>query len=259
MALHKVSNNKVDTPRRRELKPAPILKMLGVMAVVAWAIVLIDHAFERLPGGVALAERFPWIVGHAVHVPQFAIPFALIWTITRGRLGEYGFNLNQRPPVFTHRRMLGLGALSGLLMSVRYLPQVIQGTPVGVPRPVTAASVVGNMAFQWVVVGLSEETMFRGLIQTTLMNHLSGRATLLGHDLHIGTILGALLWGAFHLINILVMPLGSVLFVVLLTTVAGLLMGYAYQETRSLLTTIIVHSTMFGVPLTVGYILYWLL
>lgn len=49
------------------------------------------------------------------------------------------------------------------------------------------------------------------------------------------------------------------MFFVVLTTVAGLLMGYAYQETGSLLTTIIVHNTIFGVPLTVGYILYWLL
>ena len=42
-------------------------------------------------------------------------------------------------------------------------------------------------------------------------------------------------------------------------TAAGLLMGYAYQETGSLCTTIIVHNTIFGVPLTVGYILHWLL
>lgn len=52
------------------------------------------------------------------------------------------------------------------------------------------------------------------------------------------------------------MPLGSVVFVVLLTIVAGLLMGYAYQETGSLLTTMIVHNTLFGVPLTIGYLLY---
>ena len=55
------------------------------------------------------------------------------------------------------------------------------------------------------------------------------------------------------------MPLGSAVFVVAVTTVEGLLMGYAYQETGSLLTTIIVHNTIFGIPLTVGYILYCLL
>jgi membrane protease YdiL (CAAX protease family) len=254
-----MNDTQVDRARRRRLKPAPILKMLGVTAIVALVIVLVDDAVRRLPTCEAMVDGSPWVLAHVVHVPQFVIPFALICYLTRGRLGEYGFNLNQRPPIFTHRRMLGLGALSGLLMSLRYLPQVIQGTPVDVPQPVTAASVLGNMTFQWIVVGLSEETMFRGLIQTYLMNHLSGYTTLLGHDLHIGTILGALLWGAFHFINVLVMPLGSVVFVVLLTTVAGLFMGYAYQQTRSLLTTVIVHNTLFGVPLTVGYILYWLL
>ena len=55
------------------------------------------------------------------------------------------------------------------------------------------------------------------------------------------------------------MPLGPVVFLVMLTTVAGLFMGYAYQETGSLLTTVIVHNTLFGIPLAVGYVLYWLL
>jgi len=49
----------------------------------------------------------------------------------------------------------------------------------------------------------------------------------------------------------------TVLFLVALTTAIGLLLGYAYQETGSLATTIIVHNTLFGVHLSVGYILYW--
>ena len=173
-------------------------------------------------------------------------------------MGEYGFNLKQKPPVFTHKRMLGLGALFGLLMSLKYVPSVVRGIPLDIPRPVSLANVLGYMTFQWIVVGLSEETMFRGLVQTYLMNNLKGHVMLLGHDLHVGTVVGAILWGVFHFINILVMPLGSVVFFVVVTTVAGLLMGYAYQETGSLLTTIIVHNTIFGVPLTIGYILYWL-
>jgi len=101
--------------------------------------------------------------------------------------------------------------------------------------------------------------MFRGLIQTYLMNNLERYVKILGHDLHIGAVIGAILWGVFHFINILIMPLGPVVFTVALTTLAGLAMGYAYQETGSLLTTIIVHNTIFGVPLTLGYLLYWLL
>lgn len=100
--------------------------------------------------------------------------------------------------------------------------------------------------------------MFRGLIQTYLMNQLSGYKKLFGHDFHVGTIVSAVIWGAFHFINILIMPFDAVVFYIALTTFAGLWMGYAYQQTKSLLTTIIVHNTLFGVPLVVGYFLYWL-
>jgi membrane protease YdiL (CAAX protease family) len=242
-----------------ELRPAPIIRMLGVATIVAFIIVLGYATLGSLPNSETIVRDSPWILADLAHVPQFLIPFVLICYITKGRLGEYGFNLKQKPPVFTHRRMLGLGALFGLLISLKYVPQVAENTPVDVPQPITLVSVLGNMSFQWIVVGLSEETMFRGLIQTYLMNSLRGYVRVFGHDLHIGTVIGAILWGAFHFVNIIVMPLRPVVFTVILTTVAGLCMGYAYQETHSLLTTIIVHNTIFGVPLTVGYILCWLL
>ena len=238
---------------------APIARMLGVTVIVAFLIVAIHEALRTRSDYAAIMEHASWIVADLVHIPQFLLPLALIWMISRGRLSEYGFNLNQKPPIFTHARMLGLGAFFGLLMSVGHIASAVKGTPLDLPRPVTTANILGNLTFQWIVVGLSEETMFRGLIQTYLMRNLEGRVRFHGHDLHMGTVVGAVIWGLFHFINILIMPLGPVLLTVALTIVAGLLMGYAYQETGSLLTTMIVHNTMFGLPLTVGYVLYWLL
>lgn len=240
-----------------KLKAAPIIKMLGVTVVVVVLIILIDAMLQSLPNYETLMKTSSWIFAILVHLPQFLIPFLIIVYITKGKPGKYGFNLKQEFP-FTHRRMLGVGVLFGLFMSLEYISQVINNAPLDIPQPVTATSVSGTMAFQWIVVGLSEETMFRGLIQTYLMNNLDGYVKILGHDLHIGTIIGAIFWGLFHFINILVMPFKPVLFFVILTTGIGLLMGYAYQRTGSLLTTIIVHNTIFGVPLTIGYILYWI-
>ncbi|HEY59953.1 MAG TPA: CPBP family intramembrane metalloprotease [Anaerolineae bacterium] len=222
-------------------------------------IVLINSTVSSLHNYENIIRDSSWILATLVHVPQFLIPFLLICYLTKGSLGEYGFNLKESPPIFTHGRMFGIGALFGLLMSLKYIPQIIEKTPLDIPQPVTLVNIVGTMTFQWIIIGLCEETMFRGLIQTYLMNNLEGWVRITGHDFHIGTVIGAILWGAFHFINILIMPLGSVVFIVVLTTVAGLLMGYAYQETRSLLTTIIIHNTLFGVPLTIGYILYYLL
>jgi len=232
------------------LRPTPILKMLGVTALVVLSIVAIYINYKWLD---------PWVLASLVHIPQFLIPFLIICYITKGRLRGYGFNLQQMPPTFTYRRMAIVGAIFGFLLSLRYIPQIIGNVPLGIPQPVTAVSVAGNMTFQWVIVGLCEETMFRGLIQTYLMKNLKGRVKILGQYLHIGTVLGAIFWGGFHFIEILHTPLSSVVFLVLLTTAIGLIMGYAYQKTGSLLTTIIVHNTLFGVHLTVGYIIYSLL
>jgi len=222
-------------------------------------IAYIDATFRSLPNYETLAAESSWILATLVHIPQFLVPFVLIYYITKGRLGEYGFNSKENPPSFTHRRMLGLGVFFGLLISLKYIPQIVEDAPLGIPQPISLASVLGNMAFQWIVVGLSEETLFRGLVQTYLMNNLEGYVKILGHNLHIGTVIGAIIWGAFHFINILVLPWETVVFYVIVTTAIGLPMGYAYQETGSLLTTVIVHNTIFGIPLTVGYLLHWLL
>lgn len=241
-----------------ELKAPPIIKMFFVTAIVAFIIIFIDTTLKSLPNYETLMNTSSWIFSDLVHIPQFLIPFLLICYITKGRLEEYGFNLRQKPPIFTHWHMLGLGALFGLFMSLKYIPQVASNIPVDIPQPVTLRNVLGHMTFQWIVVGLSEETMFRGFIQTYLMNNLRGHLKILGHDFHVGTVIAAIIWGLFHFINILIMPLGPVVFFVALTTVVGLFIGYAYQETRSLLSTIIIHNTIFGVPLTIGYVLYWL-
>lgn len=240
-----------------KLRPAPIVKMLIVTVILAVIIIIFNTAFKSLPNHDILMRESSWIFAGLVHLPMFLIPFIIIWFITKGKLKDYGFNLNQEP-LFTHKRMLLLGLGFGILMSLKYIPQLINNTPLDVPRPVTLTNVIGTMTFQWIIVGLCEETMFRGLIQTYLMNNLEGTVNMLGHELHIGTVIGAVIWGLFHFINILIMPLRPVIFFVILTAIVGLPMGYAYQKTRSLVTTIIVHNAIFGVPLTIGYLLYWL-
>ena len=94
-----------------KLRFAPIVRMLGVMAIVAAIIVAIYATLQSLPNFEAMMRDSTWIFADLVHIPQFLIPFVIIYWLTKGRLGEYGFNLKQNPPIFTHRRMLGLGAL----------------------------------------------------------------------------------------------------------------------------------------------------
>jgi len=241
-----------------KLKHKPILKMLAVTVTVMISIYYINAMLLALPNYETLRMESSWIFADLVHVPQFLIPFIIILYITKGRPSHYGFNLKEDPPEFTHKRMLIIGLCFGLLMSIKYIAQIVSGSPVDIPQPVTPTNILGYMTFQWIIVGLSEETMFRGLIQTYLMENLEGEIKIAGHGLHTGTVIAALFWGGFHIINALNMPLSSAVFTVLITTPIGLIMGYAYQRTGSLLTTTLVHNTLFGVPLTIGYILHFM-
>jgi len=241
-----------------KLTPSPILKMLSVTLIVTMLIIFINQRLTSSPAIDTLMRDSAWILSDAVHIPQFLIPLCLILYITKGRISEYGFNFNEDPPEFSHKRMLFIGLCSGLFMSLKYIIQIVRGVPIEVPQPVTLMNFVGYMTFQWIVVGLSEETMFRGLIQTYLMRNLEGSVFVAGHELHVGTVIAGLFWGVFHLINVLCMPLSSALFTVAVTIPIGVVMGYAYQRTGSLFTTVIVHNTLFGVPLTIGYLLYFL-
>jgi len=236
----------------------PIMKMFAVTGLVALMIYYIDNILATLPNYDKIATESPWIVSDLVHLPQFLIPFTIILYITKGKPSKYGFNLNEDPPIFTHDRMLLVGICFGLLMAIIPIIQALTGSPVGVPKPVTLVNILGYLSFQWVIVGLSEETMFRGLIQTYLMNNMSGDIIILGNKLHIGTLISAIFWGGFHIINVINMPFSAALLTVAITTPAGLMMGYVYQRTGSLFSTIIVHNTIFGVPLTFEYLLYFL-
>jgi membrane protease YdiL (CAAX protease family) len=193
-----------------------------------------------------------------VHVPQLIIPLSIILYISNGKPSGYGFNLKEDPPEFSHKRMLFIGSISGLVLSVQYFVRILNGSPIEIPQPVNLVNVLGNLGFQWIIVGLSEETMFRGLIQTYFMENLEGYVNIADHRIHIGTVIGALFWGGFHIINVLNMPLSSAVLTVLITAPIGVLLGYGYQRTGSLLTTILVHNTLFGVPVTIGYLLYFI-
>ena len=232
--------------------------MLSVTGLVAILIYYINSVFSTLPNYDKIVSESSWIISDLVHLPQLLIPFLLILYITRGKPSEYGFNLNEDPPTFSHSRMFLIGACFGLFMIVKPVIQVFTSSSVGVPEPVTLVNVLGYMSFQWIIVGLSEETMFRGLIQTYLMKNLCGEIVILGNTLHLGTLFSAFFWGGFHIINVINMPLGAALLTVAVTTPIGLIMGYVYQRTGSLLSTILVHNTIFGVPLTFEYLLYFL-
>ena len=88
------------------------------------------------------------------------------------------------------------------------------------------------------IVRPTEELLFRGLIQTAL----NGPARDEGWRVQRGTVVGAILFGLYHLINLAYQSPGATLQQVLTAFVIGLVFGVLYDRTRNLVGASLAHS-----------------
>jgi len=212
-----------------------------------------------ISGYKALVENSPWIPKYIGDSVAFAVGVFIIWRISRGRLKDYGFTLASKNLKIKLSLILGiLLGLTGIITD--HLPELISGVQFkpAHPYPLTAVNILGMMTFQWIFVGIFEEAITRGLMQTYLMEKLNGVVTLYKWDFHIGSIITAIIFGVGHFGPHLFFG-GSWLTLVphlLFATAFGLCSSYIYQETKSLVGPILMHNVIDGLIYSVDYLFY---
>jgi membrane protease YdiL (CAAX protease family) len=227
--------------------------MHGTAAGPPFLILILLKAL--FPSFIDLEESFPWIVYYyMMEVPMLLISLLMIKRLSKGKFGDYGFNLSRQDlKLFSS---LWMGVVFALVMAViDHLPPIVKGS-FSVGYDLTFINVLGTLSFMWVFVGIAEETLSRGLIQTYLMNRMDGDVKILRWNLHKGTIVAAVIFGLSHLFNLYRKPLEFVVPQMIYATVFGLVAGYVYQETRSLAGPIILHNVADGLETAIEYLLY---
>ena len=106
-------------------------------------------------------------------------------------------------------------------------------------NPVTLAAQLVALAL---VVGPSEELLFRGVIQTSLNRSIHAAMRWRGWRLPLGTLFAAVLFGLFHLVNIGFQPLAATLEQVVVGIALGLVIGVLYDRTGNLIGAGLFHS-----------------
>ena len=214
---------------------------------------------HRIPGFELLVQSSTWIPKYIGDSIAFAVAMIIIWRISQGRLGEYGFTLARRNLKIKSSIILGvLIGLMGILLD--HFPELIAGVEFEPAHsyPLTVLNVLGMMTFQWIFVGIFEEPITRGLVQTPLMNELKGTVRIFKWDFHIGSVITAIIFGVGHFgphiffggswINL---PLHLAF-----ATLYGFGSSYIYQETKSLAGPILMHNMVDGLLTTVDLLLY---
>ena len=110
------------------------------------------------------------------------------------------------------------------------------------------------LLFQAVLVGPTEEFVSRGLVQTGLNNSIAWSFGYRSVRLKGGTMLGALLFGVAHLINLITQPPGVVLAQVAFAVLFGLVIGFLYDRTANLWGASIFHDIVDGLQAAASFV-----
>jgi len=183
---------------------------------------------------VGLGFRDHWLSGIAAtylaHAWFIAIPLA------------WYFGLSRRFPIGAlQRHQLRPWYVLWLLALIGNVAQAVAS-----PTPAThlppVAALAAELFFLAVLVGPTEELLFRGLIQTGLNRSMPAAIRWRGWTLSVGTVVAAVVFGLWHLTNLTNQALGPTVQQAGVATLMGLVIGVFYARTRNLVGASILHN-----------------
>jgi membrane protease YdiL (CAAX protease family) len=142
------------------------------------------------------------------------------------------FLLGRRFPIGSLTRRMRPWYIAALVLIAVSVGETIASPPSAGFHVPALPTLIAELVLLTFVVGPTEELLFRGVIQTGL-NASFGQS---------GIVVGALLFGLFHLINLATQSLGATLLQVFTATVIGFLFGVLYDRTRNLIGASLAHS-----------------
>jgi hypothetical protein len=149
-----------------------------------------------------------------------------------------------------------IGLSLGLLMTlIDHLPLIVTGEFSLGYEPMTI-NIMGRLSYTGIMVGLAEESIFRGFLQGSLMEKNEPTFNLPGLKLYQSNIIASLIYGASHLLNIFSKSFSYVLPQIIYTTILGTILGYLYRSNGRLVNPIITHNLSNGVETTLEYLIY---
>jgi len=199
------------------------------------------------------STNFPWVNSYV-----FGFTLLIASAITIKRQGTYRlrtilFSRRERVQVL-HIAVIGISF--GVFMTlVDFLP-VIFNESIRLDYDPSLINLLGRMGYVWVLVGVSEEFLFRGLIQTSICYEPDPQVNLSLFKTSRSNIIASLLYGLSHFVNLLSKPVSFVFPQVLYTILFGLALGHVYIRSGRLVEPIIIHNLADGLEYTLEYLMH---
>lgn len=232
-----------------------------ILVAIHFGIQETTHAllfFRTLTDDPVLLQQGSWLHYMNHHLVQMLIAIVLIAILTRGRFAHAGFNLHHL------RESIGLltkGFFPIIFLSLlagHTLVPLFQGVePERFADDIRHIDLIGMMVFSWIIVGISEEIVFRGFFQTAFAAYWPGTFRAFDTDIPIAGLLAAIVFTIAHIHFGTMSADPRQLF---LAFVLGLFYAVAYYRTGSLFAPIIAHNLVDGGIVTVEWMVYkWMI
>jgi uncharacterized protein len=180
---------------------------------------------------------FAWISVH--HIAQALIFLGIMAAISRYRPVDFGFGWGDKEA--GKRYVLRFTLFFGIYTAGAFLTLFLAGSLQQFSYPLTATNIIGQMGFQLLLSGPSEELIFRAFAMTMLVLVITGRVfgARVSHANIIAAVIFALAHVAFSLAPLAVSydPMQLIL-----ATVLGLFYGDCYERTKSMYYPMMMHS-----------------
>lgn len=224
-----------------------LILVMGVSMSSVSLLNTMSSNFEFLPD-------FPWVNSY---VFGFALLTSSAIAIKRQgpvRLSTILFGVGERFPILY---IAVIGICFGVFMTlVDFLPVIFNGG-IRLDYDPSLINLLGRMGYVWILVGVSEEFLFRGLIQATIRYEPDPQVSLCSRfKTSESNVIASLLYGLSHLVNLFSKPVSFVLPQVVYTVLFGLALGHVYIKSGRLVEPIIIHNLADGLEYTLEFLMY---
>ncbi len=121
-----------------------------------------------------LSNHYLWIRHYEHHLWQMVFALLCIAVLSRGKFSQWGFNLRNRDVSWRLLWRFCLVSTIVVLALVVIPTAMTHDAGPGLIKPTTTGNTIGWLMFEWIFFGISEEVLFRGLIQTFLEQSFPG-------------------------------------------------------------------------------------
>lgn len=198
---------------------------------------------------------YAWISVH--HIVQMLIFIIIIVLLNMFKPLEYGFGWGDKEVgkkyVLSFTLIFGAGSLASHLLTI------LTGSFQKFPYPLTATNIIGQLSFQLLLSGPSEELIFRAFAITMLALVIKDR--VFKGKASAANIIAAVIFGLAHMsFSFAPFAVSYDPFQVVMSIVLGYFYGDCYEKSKSMYYPMMMHSisnvVMVGFSIIASYILY---